>query len=39
MRIVILIEDALAVLGQHTLANLIAGGSAQQQGAKTTVHD
>jgi len=39
MRIVFLMEDVLAVLDQHILANVIVGGSALQQGAKTAVHD
>ena len=39
MRIVILTEDVLAVLDQHILANVIVGGSAPQQGAKTSVHE
>jgi hypothetical protein len=39
MRIVFLTEDVLAEYGQHILANVIVGGSAPQQGAKTAVHD
>ena len=39
MRIVILTEDVLAVLDQHILATVSVGGSAPQQGAKTTVHE
>ena len=39
MRIVILTEDVLVEYGQHILANVIVGGSAPQQRAKTAVHD
>jgi hypothetical protein len=39
MWIVILTEDVLAELDQHILTNVIVGGSAPQQGAKTAVHE